>query len=124
MLVASGFQPEVPTHWVDHALMTLPTATARAGVAALSELSARGSQYTFPVLERQRYTKTLRSVRGAEGLYRGMPNSDRGLGEDAREWIESLGWTTTFATLGELAAGYSRAVGADADSGNIIATRC
>jgi methyltransferase (TIGR00027 family) len=124
MLVANGFQPDVPTHWVDHALMTLPTATARAGVAALSDLSASGSQYTFPVLERQRYAKTLRSVRGADALYRGTPTVARGLGEDAQEWIESLGWTTTFRTLTELTAGYSRAVGADAGSGNIIATRC
>lgn len=124
MLMASGFQPDVPTHWVDHALMTLPTATARAGVTTISNLSAPGSQYGFPVLERQRYTKTLRSVRGAEGLYRGIPNSDRGLGEDAREWIESLGWTTTFRTLAELTAGYARSVGADTDSGNVIATRC
>ena len=123
MLVENGFQPEVPTHWIDHALMTLPTATARAGVTAISELSAPGSQYSFPVMQRQRYTNTLRSVRGAEQLYRGTPTVERGLGEDAPQWIETLGWTAVFKSFADLVAGYPRSVGADVDSGNIIATR-
>lgn len=123
MLVANGFQPGAPTHWVDHALMTLPTATARDGVAAITELSAPGSQYAFPVMERQRYADTLRSVRGAAELYRGTPNTDRGLGQDARQWIETLGWKTSFKSFAELAAGYPRSVDVDADSGHIIATR-
>ena len=37
-LVPQGFDPAIPTHWVDHALMTLPTAHARAGVEATPQL--------------------------------------------------------------------------------------
>lgn len=89
-LVDNGFDPDTPTHWVDHALMTLPTATARAGVEAITRLSAPGSRYGFPVMGRQGFT-ALKSVDGAADLYRGMPNVERGLGDDARQWIEARG---------------------------------
>ncbi|MGV9796468.1 SAM-dependent methyltransferase [Mycobacterium sp. NPDC003449] len=122
-LVDSGFQPGIATHWVDHALMTLPVDTARAGVRALTELSAPGSRYGFPVMPRDGYRKTLRSVDGAEDLYRGVPNIERGLGEDAREWLEGIGWTTTFQPTSELIRDYPRAPRADPGGGTVIATR-
>lgn len=49
-LLDDGFDTETPTHWVDHAIMTLPTARARDAVAAITELSAPTSRYGFPVM--------------------------------------------------------------------------
>lgn len=122
VLLDSGFQPEVPTHWVDHALMTLPADMARAGVRAVTELSAPGSRYGFPVMAGAAFRNTLRSV-AAEGLYRDMPNTERGLGEDAREWLESIGWTTSFKSTAELTEGYPRQVAAEDSGGHVVATR-
>ncbi|MEW2479847.1 SAM-dependent methyltransferase [Mycobacterium sp. NPDC049093] len=122
-LVANGFDPAIPTHWVDHALMTLPRAAARAGVESITRLSAPGSQYGFPTMGSQSFNTTLKSVDGAADLYRGMSNVDRGLGDDARQWIETLGWSTSFNSFAELAARYPRAVGSDSGSGTVTATR-
>ncbi len=122
-LLSNGFDPAIRTHWVDHALMTLPTATARAGVEAITRLSAPGSRYGFPTIGSQSFNATLKSVAGAADLYRNMPNVDRGLGDDARQWIETLGWTTSFNSFAELAAPYPREVGPDTGSGTVTATR-
>lgn len=122
-LVANGFDPTIPAHWVDHALMTLPTATARAGVEAITRLSATGSRYEFPTMGRQSFGSTLTSVEGAAELYRTVPEVDCGLGEDAQQWIETLGWSTSFDSFSELAADYPRAVGSDTGSGTVTATR-
>ncbi|MFV8048703.1 SAM-dependent methyltransferase [Mycobacterium sp. 48b] len=122
-LVTNGFDPTIPTHWVDHALMTLPTSTARAGVEAITRLSAPASRYGFPTMGSQSFNTTLKSVAGAAGLYRNMSNVDRGLGDDARQWIESLGWSTSFNSFAELAAPYPRGVGPDTGSGTVTATR-
>lgn len=122
-LVTNGFDPTIPTHWVDHALMTLPRAAARAGVEAITRLSAPGSRYEFPTMGSQSFNTTLKSVDGAADLYRGTSNVDRGLGDDARHWIESLGWSTSFTSFAELAARYPRKVGSDAGSGTVTATR-
>lgn len=122
-LLANGFDPAVPTHWVDHALMTLPTSTARAGVEAVTRLSTPGSQYGFPVMGSESINTTLNTVDGAAALYRSMPNVDRGLGADGRQWIETLGWSTSFNSFAELAARYPRDVGSDTGSGTVTATR-
>ncbi|MGV0735275.1 SAM-dependent methyltransferase [Mycobacterium syngnathidarum] len=122
-LLSNGFDPAVPTHWVDHALMTLPTAAARAGVEAITRLSAPDSRYGFPVMGSQSFNSTLNTVDGAAALYRSMPNVDRGLGDDARQWIESLGWSTSFDSFAELAARYPRSVGSDTGSGTVTASR-
>lgn len=120
-LLAHGFQPENPTHWVDHALMTLPRTTAQASLEAITELSAPGSQYTFPVMDRGNLVKTMRP---AEDLYRSTPSVERGLGEDAQQWIESLGWATTLLSFNELIADYPRKISRDTTSaGTIVATR-
>ncbi|MGV0741728.1 SAM-dependent methyltransferase [Mycolicibacterium sp. XJ870] len=118
----SGFEPDVPTHWVDHALMTLPIEVARAGVRCLTDLSAPGSQYGFPVIASDAFRSTLRAAE-AEGLYRNMPNTERGLGEDSREWLESIGWTTSFRPMAELIAGYPRQLATEPTGGTVIATR-
>ena len=122
-LVANGFDPAIPTHWVDHALVTLPTDTARSGVEAITRLSAPGSRYGFPTMGRQSFDTTLKSVEGAADLYRTMSNVDRGLGDDARQWIETLGWSASFISFSELAARYPRTVGSDTSSGTVTATR-
>lgn len=122
-LVTNGFDPATPTHWVAHALMTLPTSTARAGVETITRLSAPGSRYGFPTMGSQSFSTTLKSVAGAADLYRNMSNVDRGLGDDARQWIETLGWTTSFTSFAELAAPYPREVGPDTGSGTVTATR-
>ncbi|WP_166906956.1 SAM-dependent methyltransferase [Mycobacterium sp. DL440] len=122
-LVANGFDPAIPTHWVDHALMTLPTAAARAGVESITRLSAPGSRYGYPTMGSQSFSTTLKSVTGAADLYRSMSNVDRGLGDDARQWIETLGWSTSFTSFAELAASYPRTIGAETGSGTVTATR-
>ncbi|WP_217160967.1 SAM-dependent methyltransferase [[Mycobacterium] fortunisiensis] len=122
-LLANGFDPATPTHWVDHALMTLPTASARAGFEAITRLSAPGSRYGFPVMGSRSFSTTLHTVDGAADLYRNMSNVDRGLGDDARQWIESLGWSTAFTSFAEQAAHCPRDVGSDSDSGTVTATR-
>lgn len=122
-LVANGFDPATPTHWVDHALMTLPTAAARSGVEAITRLSAPSSRYGYPTMGSQSFNTTLNSVAGAADLYRNMSNIDRGLGDDARQWIESLGWSTAFNSFAELAARYPRSVGSDTGSGTVTAVR-
>lgn len=122
-LVSNGFDPAIPTHWVDHALMTLPRAAARAGVESVTRLSAPGSRYGYPTMGGQSFNTTLKSVEGAAELYRSMPNVDRGLGDDARPWIESLGWSTSFNSFADLAARYPRNVGSDTGSGTVTATR-
>ncbi|MHC9293257.1 SAM-dependent methyltransferase [Mycobacterium sp. LTG2003] len=122
-LLDGGFQPDRPAHWVDHALMTLSIEAARAGVRILTELSAPGSQYGFPVMSGDSFKDTLRSV-DAERLYRNIPNSDRGLGEDAREWLESIGWTTSFETTADLTKAYPRRSAVEPSGGHITATRC
>lgn len=122
-LVPNGFDPVTPTHWVDHALMTLPRAAARAGVEAITRLSAPGSRYGYPTMGSQSFNTTMKSVAGAAELYRSMPNVDRGLGDDARQWIENLGWSTSFNSFADLAARYPRTVGSDTGSGTVTATR-
>lgn len=122
-LVANGFDPAIPTHWVDHALMTLPTAAARAGVESITRLSAPGSLYGYPTMGSQSFSTTLKSVTGAADLYRNMSNVDRGLGNDARQWIETLGWSTSFNSFAELAASYPRTIAPDNGSGTVTATR-
>ncbi|WP_454792788.1 SAM-dependent methyltransferase [Mycolicibacterium lutetiense] len=122
-LMSNGFDPAIPTHWVDHALMTLPRAAARAGVESITRLSAPGSRYGYPTMGSQSFNTTLKSVDGAADLYRGTSNVDRGLGDDARQWIESLGWSTTFTSFADLAARYPRTVGPDTGSGTVTATR-
>lgn len=122
-LLDSGFRSGVPTHWVDHALMTLPTDAARAGARAVTELSAPGSQYGFPVMAGDAFGKALRSVE-ADGLYRDMPNTQRGLGEDARAWLESIGWATSFKSTAELTERYPRQLATEPSGGHVVATRC
>lgn len=122
-LLSGGFDPAIPTHWVDHALMTLPRASARAGVESVTRLSAPSSRYGYPTMGSRSFDTTLKSVDGAAELYRGTPGPDRGLGDDAREWIESLGWSTSFDNFTDLAASYPRTVGPDTGSGTVTATR-
>lgn len=122
-LVSNGFDPATPTHWVDHALMTLPRAAARAGVEAITRLSAPGSRYGYPTMGGQSFNTTMKSVAGAAELYRSMPNVDRGLGDDARQWIQNLGWSTSFNSFTDLAARYPRSVGSDTGSGTVTAIR-
>lgn len=121
-LLNSGFEPRLPTHWVDHALMTLPVETARAGVRALTELSAPGSRYGYPVMAGDAFRKTLRNV-DAEGIYRNTSNVERGLGDGGREWLERIGWTTSFRPMSELVDGYPRELAAEPVGGHVIATR-
>ncbi|WP_234391102.1 SAM-dependent methyltransferase [Nocardia suismassiliense] len=122
-LRTNGFQPDVPTHWVDEGVLGyLSRAHALRLAETLTELSAPASRFDvlrFAVDENPaQYSELRRLVRA------GHEGEDRlaGLGPDAEKWLADRGWHTTFRSWAELVAPLDRPVD-NPGVGLIIAVR-
>ncbi|MDV3123578.1 SAM-dependent methyltransferase [Mycobacterium sp. 21AC1] len=123
-LLAAGFDPAVPTCWIDHVAVSLPRRQAHRIAQTVTELSCPGSRYSFPVMTADAITRTAGTVPGAKELYRGPAPHDgeHGFGSDGQGMLEGLGWTVVVQDFGEIATGYGRAA-AGQGGGNAIASR-
>ncbi|MFE9576500.1 SAM-dependent methyltransferase [Nocardia sp. NPDC006044] len=120
----NGFRPDLPTHWVDEGVLGyLARAEALRVAETLTELSTPGSRFgvvRFAADERPgQYSELRRLVRADEAGEREL----RGLGGDARQWLEDHGWQTTFRGWAELVAPFGRPVENNPDVGFIDAVR-
>ncbi|MFC9440165.1 SAM-dependent methyltransferase [Nocardia sp. NPDC057030] len=123
-LRVNGFRPDLPTHWVDEGVLGYLTRAAAVRVAeTLTELSSPGSRFgvvRFAADERPvQYRELRRLVRADEAGEREL----RGLGGDARQWLDDHGWHTTFRGWAELVAPFGRPVENHPDVGFIDAVR-
>ncbi|RJQ79377.1 SAM-dependent methyltransferase [Pseudonocardiaceae bacterium YIM PH 21723] len=92
-----GFDPAQPTLWCEEgALPYLPSEDAWRVVERLTELSAPGSRYgisRFPIdPTAPRYRALAQLTHGTDTPATGF----KGLGDDAEERLNQLGWTTEF----------------------------
>lgn len=124
----AGFDPAVPTAWLDEGVLGyLAQPEARSVGAALTELSARGSRFAAPrvqVDESQPHYRALKSLAfGTEAS--GTARRDlRGLGPDVDRWLEEQGWRTEFRLWDDLVAPLGRPVRLGGrDDGIVLATR-
>lgn len=124
-LLAAGFRVDEPTHWVDEGVLGyLSSEEALAVVAALTELSAPGSNFgvsRFAVDPNSgQYAELRRLVSGDEA----SPRVPGGLGADAEAWLEQHGWDTEFRSWNELVAALDRPAAVhDPGVGVVLAVR-
>ncbi|MET9488146.1 SAM-dependent methyltransferase [Nocardia sp. NPDC006630] len=124
-LLAQGFRPEEPTHWVDEGVLGyLTRPDAQRVVEKITELSAPGSRFgvaKFAVdADTGPYPELRRLVSGDDAA----PGELGGLGPDIGDWLIANGWDTEFRTWDDMVAGYDRpgATG-DPTNGTIFAIR-
>ncbi|MBF6327779.1 SAM-dependent methyltransferase [Nocardia transvalensis] len=126
-LLDRGFRRDIPTTWVDHVTNFLPRDDARRAVVTITELSAPGSGFGFPVTARPSFARTLGAVPGLDCITGGpdAATAEHGIGPDGQEWLESLGWATTFVCFADMVAHYGRDLPAPIDpgTGNVVAVR-
>ncbi|MCX2731062.1 SAM-dependent methyltransferase [Saccharopolyspora sp. NFXS83] len=118
-LLAAGYDPEVPTAWVDEgAIPYLAHEDATEVAATITRLSAPGSEFGTVHVEvdetEQRYRDLTRLVT-TEAEQRPVV---RGLGSRARDWWDNHGWRTEFRGWNEITEPYGRRAESTGDGGN------
>lgn len=128
-LLAQGFRPDKPAHWVDEGVLGyLLRVDAQRVVETITELSAPGSHFgvgKFAIDPNSGpYPELRRLVSGDDAT----PREQGGLGPDIENWLNENGWDTHFRSWNEMVASIDRPVAiADPDTrnvaGNIAAVR-
>ncbi|MFI6041972.1 SAM-dependent methyltransferase [Nocardia sp. NPDC051321] len=94
-LIDSGFQPAVPTAWIEEGFIVyLPHESAISLAATITELSAPGSHFDtsqIQVDENQPLYRELKQL-----AFGDQEQSLGGLGPSARKWLDDHGWHTDF----------------------------
>ncbi|MFF3224065.1 SAM-dependent methyltransferase [Nocardia suismassiliense] len=100
-LIDSGFQPAVPTTWIEEGVIGyLPYDNAVALAATITELAAPGSTFDlthFQVNENHPRYRELKKL-----AFGDQAHSLGGLGPNARQWLDDHGWHTEFRTWDDL----------------------
>lgn len=120
-LQAAGFDPAVPSAWLDEGVLGyLDRPAARAVATSISELSAPGSRFCAPRVtvdeEQPHYRDLKRLAFGADGDLRDL----RGLGPDVDRWLEEHGWRTEFRRWHDLVAPLGRPGGRGGPEDGIV----
>ncbi|TDC09690.1 SAM-dependent methyltransferase [Nonomuraea longispora] len=122
-LVATGFDPTVPTAWLAEGLLLYLTADEAARLlTAAGELSTPGSQLAFEhsgIASSALLAQTcgMPAIKQYTSLWKG------GLGDDAPGWLSRHGWRPQIHDRAELAASYGRPVPGQSSGGFLTAVR-
>ncbi|MTE13089.1 SAM-dependent methyltransferase [Nocardia sp. CT2-14] len=126
-LLESGFDPAVPTYWVDEGCLGyLNQDWNRQVVATLTELSAPGSRFGAGRMvidpDAPRYRDLRRLVAGDDAP---EPAPNPPLADfDVEQWLNDIGWNTEFRSWNDMTAHLDRPAGRlDSRIGNIAAFR-
>ncbi|MCP2342149.1 SAM-dependent methyltransferase [Actinomadura rupiterrae] len=127
-LLEAGFQPQMPTQWVDAGVLAYLLREQAWQVAdTITALSAPDSRFGFGYIPLDAMARRVQPVPGAARIMPGMTTQaaeqERGLGPDAPERLEQTGWSTEFRELAPIAASYGRPLANPSGGGSIIATR-
>ena len=124
-LLAAGFTPTRPTCWIDHVSVSLPQQQALRLAAEVTELSSRGSQYSFPAMTTAGIEQSVGRIAGARELYRGQHSGDRerGLGSAGIAQLSAAGWRIDRHPLADIAAAYGRGEVDEQGAMNVVASR-
>lgn len=118
-LLAAGYEPDLPTAWVDEGVIPyLSQGEATEVATTITRLSAPGSEFGTVRAKvdetQQRYRDLKRLVAtGADD----QPTV-RGLGPQAQDWLEHNGWRTEFRAWDEDVKLYGRAAAITGDLSN------
>ncbi|MGW4356318.1 SAM-dependent methyltransferase [Nocardia sp. NPDC004582] len=126
-LLDAGFDPSVPTYWVDEgSLGYLNQDWNQRVVRTLTELSAPGSRFgaaryvVDPDAPQYRDLRRLVAGDNAADPVPASPSPD----VDVQSWLEDIGWSTEFHSWNDMTAALSRpAAVLDPRIGNIAAVR-
>ncbi len=115
-LLTAGYDPTLPTAWlIEGVLGYLPRADARRLLETATKHSASRSrlafEYTAPTHAETTQTagsimQRARAVPGSQAYF--STEEARGLGDDAREYLASLGWTNAYVDGHAAALSYDR----------------
>ncbi|GAB2547696.1 SAM-dependent methyltransferase [Nocardia heshunensis] len=124
-LLDSGFQPNVPTYWVDEgSLGYLNQDWNRRVVETLTELSAPGSHFGAGRVAVDPDAPPYRELRTFVGREAPPEHMARPADFDVEAWLDEIGWNTEFHSWNDMTAHLDRPAGPlDPRIGSIAAIR-
>jgi methyltransferase (TIGR00027 family) len=125
-LRAAGFEPRIPTAWIDEGAIPYLAHDEAVGVAAtITRLSAPGSEFGTVRARVDDSQQRYRDLKRLVATDTGERPTTRGLGPGARQWLEKNGWHTEFRSWDEAVTPYARpeALTGDPSNGVIHAVR-
>lgn len=125
-LLAAGFQPDVPTAWIDEGTIPYLSRDDATGVATnITQLSAPGSEFGTVRVSVDKSQPRYRDLKRFVADTGQQQPPVRGLGPDAEAWLERNGWNAEFRSWDEATGSYGRpeAMTGDPSSGSIHAVR-
>lgn len=118
-LLAAGYDPDLPTAWVDEGVIPyLSQEEATAVVATITRLSAPGSEFGTVRANVDESQQRYRDLKRLVATGSDDRPTVRGLGPQAQDWLERIGWRTDFRAWDENVKPYGRAAAITGDPRN------
>lgn len=118
-LLTAGYEREVPTAWIDEGVIPYLSQDDATEVAAtITALSAPDSEFGTVRATVDETQQRYRDLKRLVATDTARPPVVRGLGPQARDWLEHNGWRTEFRAWDENATPYGRAAAVTADLRN------